>query len=71
MSKGNEYLKARFAAEWIEMVEDVIAHRNEHHKPPAWTMADFIRIAVREKIDKMARGRGRKLPPRRPRLFET
>jgi ABC-type proline/glycine betaine transport system ATPase subunit len=41
------------AADWVR------SHRNLHSNGEPWTMSDFIRIALREKIKKMARSRTR------------
>lgn len=62
MSKGNQHLKTRIPPEQIAEIEAVIAHRNAHSKRPKWTIATFIKAAIREKIAHMERSRGWKMP---------
>lgn len=47
---------------WDEVIE-TIARRNEWSKERPWSISEFIGVALREKIDKMARGRKQKVVP--------
>lgn len=47
---------------WNEVLE-TISRRNEWSKEAPWTISEFIGVSIREKIDKMARGRKQRVIP--------
>jgi len=55
MSKGNPRVILRMPAAELAELEKFIAASNERRRGEPWTMSDFIRAAVREKIAKMGR----------------
>lgn len=57
MSRGNTILTFRIDGGLQEDMELAIASRNEHSREAPWTTTDFIRLAIREKIDKGIRSR--------------
>lgn len=57
MSRGNKILKLRVRPELLAEIESVISARNERSSGEAWDMSGFLRAAIREKLDKMARSR--------------
>lgn len=85
MSKGTPIVGVRIPPTQRAEVEAVIAHRNANSREAPWTLSDFVVIALREKIAKMARCRRRKLdvsigqvlqscpplPHRQPTLFDA
>lgn len=61
MSSGTPTRTVRISdAEWFE-IKLVVDHRNAHSCNPPWTMREFLVLAARDKIAKMARSRGRPL----------
>jgi len=66
MSKGSRIVKVRFPHGLLADTWETIRRRNEHTREAPWDMSEFIRSAVREKIEKMKRGRRR---PRKPQSF--
>ena len=60
-SKGSQIVPVRFEAEQLSLMKRTIAQRNEVTQLEPWTMSDFIRTAVAEKLAHMERSRkGRK-----------
>lgn len=57
MSKGRPILHCRVDPLLIEDMEMAIELRNLWSREKPWTTADFLAIAIREKIDKMIRSR--------------
>lgn len=57
MSKGNDRYTVRIGPELITEMEEVIARTHLTRNDQPWTSSDFIRVAIREKLDKMERGR--------------
>jgi hypothetical protein len=61
MSKGTPTRTVRISdQEWWE-IKLVVDYRNCNSGNPPWTMREFLVLAAREKIAKMARSRGRPL----------
>lgn len=65
MSKGTKAFPVRLPNKLLQEVNETIQRRNDHSKEEPWTFSDFVRIALREKISKMERGRkgARKFAP--------
>lgn len=57
MSKGSAIRQLRIEAALWEMMVETIERRNRSVKDEPWTTSEFIRASIREKIQKMARGR--------------
>jgi hypothetical protein len=53
----------RMSEERYQLVAAVIEHRNEHSANSPWSFSDFVWDAIREKIAKMSRSRGREVLP--------
>lgn len=62
-SKGTPIIGVRIPPILRAHIEIVIAHRNDNSREEPWTLSAFVAIALREKIQKMARSRGRALSP--------
>lgn len=73
-SKGTPMRQFRYSdEEWLAL-EVAVERRNFWTRQEPWTLSDFIRIAIAEKLDKMRRCRSRKRPrPAKtgPELVET
>jgi hypothetical protein len=65
MSRGTRVVPVRLPEDLMVMVQITIELRNQNSPEAPWTLSDFIRIALSEKIRKMARSRGRDLQPAR------
>lgn len=63
MSRGTPRVAVRIPPSLRATVEVVIAHRNANSRQEPWDLSDFIKIALQEKLAKMARCRGRKIEP--------
>jgi hypothetical protein len=57
MSKGTKVYPVRLDPGLMEDVEITIERRNMMTREAPWTLSDFLRIAIREKIRKMERCR--------------
>jgi len=57
MSKGNPIVPVRFDSAMLFQMRDAIAQRNERTSNEPWTMSDFIKAAVWEKLCHMERSR--------------
>lgn len=55
MSKGNKIVKVRMEPALLEELERQLASRNEHCREAPWTLSDFVRDCVRERLTKRAR----------------
>jgi len=62
-SKGSQIVPVRFEAELLSLMKRTIEQRNAVSPNEPWTMSDFIRAAVQEKLAHMERSRKR---PKRP-----
>jgi len=62
-SKGTPMIGVRIPPILRAHIELVIEHRNDNSTEEPWTLSAFVAIALREKIEKMARSRGRQLDP--------
>lgn len=60
MSKGTPKHFVRFSDELLKLVWETIHRRNEWSDQEPWTLSDFLRVAINEKIAKMARSRRRR-----------
>lgn len=60
MSLGNPKVIVRFEQGLLDLIERTIEDRNGRTKREPWTLSDFIRDAVREKLDHMRRARRRR-----------
>ena len=63
MSKGTPRVVIRLADQVVQEIELAIARRNLWSREVPWTLSDFLRVAIAEKLQKMARCRR---PRRRP-----
>jgi Arc/MetJ-type ribon-helix-helix transcriptional regulator len=59
MSKGNPIVKTRVSADMLAEMEERVASHNAHAKD-LWTVSDFIRDCIRERLSKRARRRAGK-----------
>lgn len=57
--KGNRILNVRFDEEMIASLMTDLKRRNDNSAGALWTLSDFVRQAVREKLRKGARSRCR------------
>jgi len=57
MSRGTPVVPVRVDQETMALVMETIQRRNFWTQCEPWSVSDFIRIALREKIAKMARCR--------------
>lgn len=62
-SKGTPRRTFRFADQFWTTVEEAVDRRNFWTQREPWTLSDFVRIAIAEKLAKMKRCRRRR--PRR------
>lgn len=60
MSAGNHITNVRLDEEMLTAIEAAIASRNKRSKQAPWTLSDFIRQAIQDKLDHTARGNGTK-----------
>lgn len=61
-SKGTRMRQFRYSdGDWAKL-EMAVERRNFWTREEPWTLSDFIRIAIAEKLDKMRRCRRRKRP---------
>ena len=66
MSKGTPRYAFRLPPDLIAAVEEVLLSRNLHTAGELWTLSDWVRVALVEKLDKVRRGRNRKGGVRHP-----
>jgi hypothetical protein len=59
MSKGTPVRSVRLSEALWQKIDLYVEFRNRHSQDEAWTMSDFMAIAVIEKMEKMDRSRGR------------
>ncbi len=57
MSLGSPIIQVRLQADELAVVDAVLEKRNTNSGRSPWTRSDFIRAALREKLEKMARSR--------------
>lgn len=57
MSKGTKVYPLRLPIDLVELVCDTIDRRNNNSKQPPWTLSDFLRQAIVDKLRKMHRSR--------------
>ena len=60
MSKGTKPVAVRLPKELLSEVVKTVERRNRNSTEGPWSLSDFIRIALVEKITKMHRSRGQK-----------
>lgn len=68
MSKGTRVYPVRLSPAVVELCEETIKRRNDWSREEPWTFSQFVRIALVEKVKKMARSR---TPYRRKRAEGT
>jgi hypothetical protein len=56
-SRGTRIYPVRLSEDLMEDVEMTMHQAAQHRRGPPWTLSDFIRIALREKVCKMMRSR--------------
>jgi len=66
MSKGNRIVNVRFESGILDSIATEIARRNLNTSSPPWSMSDFIRVAVAEKLKKGVRSRRKPMKPTTP-----
>lgn len=59
MSIGNPKIIVRLEQDLIDLIEQTMERRNKYTSRGPWTLSDFVRQAIREKIDHMRRARRR------------
>jgi len=57
MSNGTRVYTVRLSDELMEQVQETMARRDHYAFESPWSLSDFIRIAVQEKLSKMERSR--------------
>lgn len=57
MSKGTPHTALRLSAEVLDLADVTIRRRNLNSKRPPWSLTEFIRVAIQEKVKKMERSR--------------
>jgi len=57
MSKGRPIVPVRFGEGTLSSMKRIVEQRNARTRNEPWTMSDFIRVAVEEKIAHMERSR--------------
>jgi hypothetical protein len=60
MSKGSRIVPVRMTPELHDEMMVQIEMSLKHRKEEPWTVSEFIRTAIAEKLAKMARGRRKK-----------
>lgn len=63
MSRGSRIVKVRVPENLLAWIEETIAGRNQRTRKEPWTMSDFLREAVAEKLKHMSRSRRRVRKP--------
>lgn len=56
-SKGSPRVTVRIPEPLLVEIGDAITRRNEYSRGVPWDLTAFLLVAVREKLDKMARSR--------------
>lgn len=59
MSKGTKAYSLRISDDDMAQIEETIARRNSFSADEPWDWSKFVRIAIREKINKMRRSRNK------------
>ena len=67
MSMGTPIVTLRVTEDMQERIEEALASRNARTSDTPWTVSDFIRHAVEERLDHIRRGRR----PRHPKTEEV
>lgn len=57
MSLGNPKILVRLPTEELDALRESIESANAHRSGEPWTMSEFVRVAIREKLAKMERSR--------------
>jgi len=57
MSKGNPIVQIRLTAETISRIESIIHLSNMRRKDAPYDLSSWIRHAIKEKLDKLARSK--------------
>jgi len=57
MSKGNKVVSFRVPSDLEERIEFTIYRRNKVTRNAPWTLAEFVKAAIIEKLNHMARSR--------------
>lgn len=57
MSKGSTIVPVRIPSDLLRQVEETYLGRNLFAPKNPWTLSDFVRVALKEKIAKMQRSR--------------
>ena len=70
MSKGSKIVQFRLPPKLEREVLETIERRNQNTRREPWDRTGFLLNAIREKIDKMARGRDPKYRRKRGRSRE-
>ncbi len=60
MSVGSKIVNVRFEDAFMDRIHEEIERRNEASREAPWSLSDYIRNAVREKIAHADRSRGQK-----------
>ena len=59
MSLGTDRYTFRLPKALMDVVAETIARRNDWTRNEPWDLSEFVRVALREKVKKMARSRRR------------
>lgn len=57
MSKGSPRTTLRIPAELLRQIQEAIDRQSEFRRGEPWNMTTWIIAAIRERLDKQARGR--------------
>lgn len=60
MSKGRPVVCFRFDLALLEEMKRALIERNMNNPMELWTLAQWVRVACLEKLDKIKRGRGKR-----------
>lgn len=57
MARGSPRIIVRVHREMLQAIQACIIKRNYHTKHQEWELSDFVRVAMKEKLAHMQRGR--------------
>ena len=71
MSKGSKVVAIRFPADEYDAMLGQLADSEKFRRGEPWTLSEFVRSAIREKLKKMERSRKSRKPRKVPLGEET
>ena len=60
MSRGNPIVQMRVDEEFLAMIDEALASRNEHSREAPWTRSDWLRQAALDKLAHIQRSKVKK-----------